>query len=48
MMDASKTPMIMNVLVADQNAVYAIAQKVHQVGALPKGVEAWMLRKLGL
>ena len=48
MMDASQTAMIMNVLVADQNAVYAIAQKVHQTGLLPKGVEDWMLRKLGL
>lgn len=48
MLDASNTPMIMNVLVADQNAVYAIAQKVHQTGRLPKGVEEWMLRKLGL
>lgn len=48
MLDASNTPMIMNVLVADQNAVYAIAQKVHQSGVLPKGVEEWMLRKLGL
>ena len=47
MMDASQTPMIMNVLVADQSAVYAIAQKVHQSGRLPKGVEEWMLRKLG-
>lgn len=47
MKDASNTPMIMNVLVADQNAVYAIAQKVHQAGVLPAGVEAWMLRKLG-
>lgn len=48
MRDGNKTPMIMNALVADQNAVYAIAQKVHQAGRLPKGVEAWMLRKLGL
>ena len=47
MMDASQTPLIMNVLVADQSAVYAIAQKVHQSGRLPKGVEEWMLRKLG-
>lgn len=48
MLDGNKTPMIMNALVADQNAVYAIAQKVHQAGRLPKGVEEWMLRKLGL
>jgi len=48
MMDANNTPMIMNALVADQGAVYAIAQKVHQAGVLPKGVEAWMQRKLGL
>ncbi|MBQ8617511.1 MAG: hypothetical protein IJ418_08330 [Clostridia bacterium] len=48
MMDGDNTPMIMNALVADQNAVYAIAQKVHQAGRLPAGVEAWMLRKLGL
>lgn len=48
MMDEGRTPMIMNALVADQNAVYAIAQKVHQAGALPKGVEEWMLRKLGM
>ncbi|MBE5799938.1 MAG: hypothetical protein E7321_08320 [Clostridiales bacterium] len=47
MMDGN-TPMIMNALVADQNAVYAIAQKVHQAGKLPGGVEEWMLRKLGL
>lgn len=48
MMDGNNTPMIMNALVTDQNAVYAIAQKVHQAGRLPKGVEAWMLRKLGM
>ena len=48
MRDGNNTPMIMNALVADQNAVYAIAQKVHQAGVLPKGVEEWMLRKLGL
>lgn len=48
MRDGNNTPMIMNALVADQNAVYAIAQKVHQAGVLPKDVEEWMLRKLGL
>ena len=48
MMNNNQMPMIMNALVADQNAVYAIAQKVHQAGRLPKGVEEWMLRKLGL
>lgn len=48
MLNADNTPMIMNALVADQSAVYAIAQKVHQAGRLPSGVEAWMLRKLGL
>ncbi len=48
MLDNNKTPMIMNALIADQNAVYAIAQKVHQAGCLPKGVEEWMLRKLGM
>lgn len=48
MVDESKTAMIMNVMIADQNAVYAIAQKVHQAGRLPSGVKAWMLRKLGL
>lgn len=48
MKDGNNTVMIMNALVADQNAVYAIAQKVHQTGRLPKGVEEWMLRKLGL
>ena len=39
---------VINALVTDQNAVYAIAQRVHQTGRLPAGVEAWMLRKLGL
>lgn len=48
MMDSSNAAMIMNAMVADQNAVYAIAQKVHQAGKLPSGVEAWMLRKLGM
>ena len=47
MMDTNQTPMIMNALVTDQSAVYAIAQKVHQAGKLPSDVEAWMLRKLG-
>ena len=47
MMDADNSKMIMNALVTDQNAVYAIAQKVHQAGRLPAGVEAWMLRRLG-
>ena len=48
MMNENKSVTIMNVMVADQNSVYAIAQQVHQTGMLPAGVEAWMLRKLGL
>lgn len=47
MMDADNSKMIMNALVTDQNAVYAIAQKVHQAGKLPADVETWMLRRLG-
>ena len=48
MMSENRDVTIINVLIADQNDVYAIAQKVHQAGKLPAGVEAWMLRKLGL
>ena len=48
MMDESKNVTVINVLIADQIDVYTIAQMVHQTGKLPAGVEAWMLRKLGL
>lgn len=48
MMDENGNVTIINALIADQNNVYAIAQRVHQTGRLPAGVEAWMLRKLGL
>ena len=48
MMNAHGESAGMNAMIADQNAVYAIAQRVHQTCRLPAGVEAWMLRKLGL
>ena len=48
MMNSNKEKAIMNTLIVNQDAVYAIAQRVHQTGKLPVDVEAWMLRKLGL
>ncbi|MBQ4264482.1 MAG: hypothetical protein IJB85_03110 [Clostridia bacterium] len=47
MMDQSKQPLIMNVLITEQNAVFEIARRVHQRGLVSAEMEAWMQRKLG-
>lgn len=48
MLAENNAPLIMNVLVTDQRAVYEIARMAHQTGLLSAEMDAWILRMLGL